>query len=548
MLAQNFQRKDAKSQSRKGKQRRSFFGIFFATLLLCVFALNSSSCSSNPVDLRTLVPAESLVYLETADLAAALQPMVGSDAFKKAAASQADLSAVKGVSVAIAVTGFETSEERLTEDDSVGRVQPKFVAIADTKSWNSTAVAFAERGLGGFVADVYRTEPTLEKSQKHGGTYFKWTAKDGRKAFALVIDSLIYFSNEETSIDKCVAVKRGEAESIAKAGKLPTRVPNSLASGYISTDGVAQIAALAGLSLASQSSDDEEVQSAVAGLLPQLIRGTVTDIAWNASQSSLGYEDKLLFGVNSETGPVLAEVFAPAGNNYDALFQYAWNKAPAITLYSLEKPNVAWRGLLLTARSKVDAFGSQMIGEFSNAFAEPYGISDAELFLSGVGPNIVTLRTDPEGEKVALLAVVTNAEAVRRSLLKDLKPDKPNSDALGLDVLRDEDTMAVFAGNIIVIGDPDAVDACVRSKSGGTNLAAAPSLASQFRPGSSAVTLSTETEQAAAVADLLAEKNSDAKVPTIAITETRFARTAIERRTASELGLIGWLVEKISAE
>lgn len=474
--------------------------------------------------------------------------MVASNAFKQAAKTDPDLSMLKGVSVAIAVTGFETSEERLTGDDSVGRVQPRFVAIADTKAWNSTAVAFAERGLGSFVADVYRTEPTLEKTEKHGGKYFKWSAKDGRKAFALVIDSLVFFSNDETGIDKCVAVKRGEADSIAKSGKLPQRVPNSLASGYISTDGVAQIAALAGMSFASQSSDDEEVQSAVAGLLPQLIRGTVTDIAWNASQSQQGYEDTLLFGVNAETGPVLAEVFAPTANVNADLFQYAWNKAPAITLYNLEKPNVAWRGLLLTARSKVDAFGSQMIGEFSNAFAEPYGIADAELFLFGVGPNIVTLRTDAEGEKVALIAVVNNAEAVRRSLLKDFKPDKPASDVLGFEVFKDEETMAVFAGNIIVIGDPEAVDACIKSRAGGTNLAAAPALASQFRPGSSAVTLSTETDQAAAVADLLSEKNTESKVATIAATETRFTRTAIERRTTSDLGLIGWLVEKISAE
>jgi hypothetical protein len=474
--------------------------------------------------------------------------MVASNAFKQAAKTNPDLSALKGVSVAIAVTGFETSEERLTEDDSVGRVQPRFVAIADTKSWHSTAVAFAEKGLGGFVADVYRTEPTLEKTEKHGGRYFKWSAKDGRKAFALVIDSLIFFGNDESAIDKCIAVQRGEVDSIAKAGKLPTRVPGSLASGYISTEGVAQIAALAGMSFASQSSDDEEVQSAVAGLLPQLIRGTVTDIAWNASQSQPGYEDKLSFGVNAETGPVLTEVFAPGGGDHDALFQYAWSKAPAITLYSLDKPNVAWRGLLLTARSKVDAFGSQVIGEFSNAFAEPYGISDAELFLSGVGPKIVTLRTDAEGEKVVLIAVVNNAESVRRSLLKDLKPDKSTYDALGFEVLKDEETMAVFAGNLIIIGDPEAVDACIKSKAAGTNLIASPSLASQFRPGNSAVTLSTESDQAAAVADLLSEKNEGVKAATLAVAETRFTRTAIERRTISEFGLIGWLVEKISAD
>ncbi len=520
--------------------------VWFGLLFLAVSFL--TSCTSQSVDLRTLVPSETLVYLETNDLAAALQPMANSEAFKKAAASQPDLSSVKGVAVAIAVTGFETSEQKLTDEDSVGRIQPKFVAVADTKAWNSTAVAFAEKGLGSFVADVYRTEPTLEKLPKHGGTYLKWSAKDGRKAFALVIESVIYFSNDESAIDKCVAVRRGESDSMARSGKLPLRVPGSLASGYITPDGVAQIAALAGMSFASQSSDDEEVQSAVAGILPQLIRGTVTDIAWNASQSQQGYEDKLVFGANAETGPVLAEVFAASQKVDDALFQYAWGKAPSITLYDLAKPNVAWRGLLLTSQSKVDAFGSRVIGEFSNAFAEPYGVSDAELFLFGVGPNVLTVRTDAEGEKAALIAVVTNADAVRRSLLKELKADKAASDAFGFEVLMDEDAMAVFAGNIIITGDPDAVEACIRSKAAGTSLAASPSLVSQFRSGAPAITLSTESDQAAAVADLLSEKNTDPKANTISITETRFTRTAIERRTTSDLGMIGWLVEKISAE
>lgn len=503
-----------------------------------------SSCATQPVDLRTLVPAETLVYLETNDLAAALQPMIGSEAYKKAAASQPDLASVKGVAVAVAVTGFETSEQRLTEDDSIGQIQPKFVAVADTKAWNSTAVAFAEKGLGSFVADVYRTEPALEKLQKHGGTYLKWSAKDGRKAFALVIESVIYFSNDESAIDKSVAVRRGEADSIAKSGKLPQRVANSLASGYVTPDGVAQIAGLAGMSFASQSSDDEEVQSAVAGILPQLIRGTVTDIVWNASQSQQGYEDKVTFSVNTETAQVLSEVFAPTANINIDLFGYTWGKAPSITLYNLEKPNVAWRGLVLTARSKVDSFGSKVIGEFSNAFAEPYGIADAELFLSGVGPTIVSLRSDEEGDKPALLATITNPEAIRRSLSKDLKP-VPNS---AFETLKDEDSTAVFVGNILIVGDHEAVDACLRSKAAGTSLAASPSLVGLFRPNSSAVTLTTENAQAAAVADLLSEKNETVKANTLSLTETRFTRAAIERRTTSDLGLIGWLVEKISAE
>ena len=52
-------------------------------MLICVNPLLLSSCSSKPSDLRTLVPAETLVYLETNDLAAALQPIVDSKPFRQ---------------------------------------------------------------------------------------------------------------------------------------------------------------------------------------------------------------------------------------------------------------------------------------------------------------------------------------------------------------------------------------------------------------------------------------------------------------------------------
>ena len=420
------------------------------------------------------------------------------------------------------------------------------MAVADTHAWNWQAVAFADKKLGSFVTDVYNSEPAVEKTEKLGGKYFAWTAKDGRKAFALVIDSLIYFGNDATAIEKCVAVKKGEDASLA-AAKLPSRVPDSLAEGYVSDQGVAQIAALAGLSFASQASDDEEVQSAVVGILPLLIRGTISDISWAAIRSRQGYEDKYTFGGTPNSASVLTETLAPTSQVNTELFQFVPNKSPTVTLYNLDKPNIAWRGMLLTARSKVDAFGAKIIGEFSNAFAEPYGISDAELFLSGVGSNIISIRTDAEGDQPALIATVTNAEPVRRSLSKDLKPDKAASDAFGFEVLKDEDSMAVFAGSTIITGDSDAVTACLQAKSGGTNLG--PATVQLFRPGNSAASLSFENELALQIADLLSERTSDAKpANSVSITETRFTKIGTERRTVSDFGLIGSIIAQLAAD
>lgn len=262
--------------------------------------------------MRSLVPAETLVYLETNDLAAALQPIVDSKPFAEAAKSKPDVSALKGVQLAVAVTGFETSEEKLNDEQSVGRIQPRFVAIADTRAWNYQAVAFAEQKIGSFVEDVYNSEPALEKSDKHGGKYFVWTAPDGRRAFALVIDSLIYFGNDESSLDKALTVRRGEADSILQTNKIQPADPKTLAFGYISTDGVAQIAALIGVKFASESKEDSELQTAIVDVLPQLIRNSITDVTWTVARSEQGVEDKFVVEIppsrTDKSDEILSEI------------------------------------------------------------------------------------------------------------------------------------------------------------------------------------------------------------------------------------------------
>src|SRR5882757_7244485 len=97
------------------KKGTTAFWLLFS-LCLCVSAVNLS-CGSKPTDMRSLAPAETLVYLETNDLAAALQPIVDSKPFNEVAKSKPDFSALKGVQLAVAVTGFETSEEKLTDEN-----------------------------------------------------------------------------------------------------------------------------------------------------------------------------------------------------------------------------------------------------------------------------------------------------------------------------------------------------------------------------------------------------------------------------------------------
>lgn len=276
MVAHKFRRKAAKPQ-----------GFVLASLLLCIFALGFllNSCGSKPTDLRTLVPADTLVYLETNDLGAALLPVA------HGGETNFDVSSLSGVQLAISVTGIQTNEQKLNDEHSNAQIKPTFVAVADTHAWHFQAVRFAEEKLGAFVEKVYGSKPTLEEPEHPGGGRdIIWSAADGRKAYAFVVDSVVYFSNDRESLDKALAVRNGTS-NLASTGKVQASPPDAVALGYASTQGIAQIADLAALKVATSAGDDPRVQSAVAAVLPQLIREMITDVVWTEKKVDNGVAD-----------------------------------------------------------------------------------------------------------------------------------------------------------------------------------------------------------------------------------------------------------------
>lgn len=525
--------------------------LFF--LSLCVSAV-SFSCGSKPTDLRALVPADSLIYLETNDLAAAIGPIVENEAFS-GLNGRPDISALKGIQLAVAVSGFSLSEEKVTGEHSVARVQPTFVAIADTHAWNWQAVAFAEQKIGEFVMDIYRSDVTQDRADKHGGQYFTWTAADGRRAHALVIGSLVYFGNDEAALERCLSVSRGEIESIANGGKVTQIQASALASGYVSSDGVAQIASIVALMSANEMGDAAEVQSVIAAILPQILRGTVSEVRWTAARPEAPIEAGRLEDRYSITSPeeiarVFAETLAPSGNRDRTLFDSIPNDILVATHYDLAKPNIAWRGLLLTSQTLIDGPAGTLVAPFSSTFAEPYGVRDPELYLSGVGPSILTGNIDPTADKPFVIASMVIPPNVKASLDPELKPDKPLSDEFGFEVMKnaDGDLAAAFFDGKVLSGSLDAVVACLRARAAGTVLSKSAAVVDLAVTGATATSLQVDRDIGPAIAAVLfGSEAGQVKAGSVYNIETRFSRTGIERRTVSDFGLIGWIISQFGS-
>lgn len=522
--------------------------IFEAPLNLSVFIcvhlwiIFLSSCSSPPTDLRAFVPNDTLVYLETSDLGKTLNALTESKAFQEAAKKTPDFSALGGMQVAVAVTGFEASENQVTAENSVLNFKPRFVAIADTHTWNRYTLQFTEERLGEFVNETYGGEVTLDASDKNGGKLFVWTAKDNRKVFAFVAGSRIFFSNDETALEKSLTVFRGEADSLIKnesLAKMRETAKNAFAFGYISTDGIAQISNLAGVSTAMDATDDDEGRSFIARVLPQVLRNSVKEVFWTATKTEAGIEDKYSVSLTTETASVVKETLVPATQNQSNLAGFLPSDVFSATRYNLQNPQIAWRSLLLVAGKNTDAMSAKILIAFSGSLLEPYGIADAETFLSAVDSEIWTATFDAEGDKSVAVVGIKDAEQLKKSIAEiNFKVAGESRENAEVWKSADGANAAAFVENKLILGEVESVLKCLQARQNGQNFTKNAAWKKISETGAVAVTYGKDSTDK--TIDVLSEKKAEnLQMLTVFTTETRFNASGIERKTVSPFGLIG---------
>jgi hypothetical protein len=524
--------------------------LYRVRLILPILFVAFTSCSTKPVDPRSVMPADALVYLETKGLGQTIGAITESDKYQAAAKTKPDLYYLNDIELAIAVTGFETSQQAVTEESSILRLQPRFVAAAETRLWNFQAIKFTEEKLGSFINDLYGGEVLLETSDKHGGKYFVWTSEDGRKAYGLVIGSLIYFGNDQSALEKCLAVQRGEAESISKNSKVTDG--ERIGFGYISPDGIAQISNLAGIALAKQAGEDAQVQSFVARVLPELLRNSVREMTWTATKGVDGIVDRYDIGTTPETSTIFSETITPGQGKAEVILPFLHHEYESVTRYSLSDARIAWRSLLLTAQKATDTMSGNLILAFSESLFEPYGVDNSELFLSSVGPQIITARYDGESEKQVVIGEVKDLESLKRSVAAELAVNDPAKRISDADVWRsdDGDIALVLVDGKVILGDAESALKCLESyRKDSTQQKIQESLTGLSASNSVAVTTGFDTEIAGYIADVISErKHPKENIRTAYITETRINRRGIERITVSDFGLIGTIIAQFAPE
>lgn len=519
-------------------------------LLITFFALSLASCRTAPTDMRTLAPAESLIYLETQDLGAMLESLTENEHFSKNAKTQPDFSVLENAQTAIVITGFESSAKQVTDEAAILNFKPQFVLIADTHSWERTNLSLVENQVGRFISKVYGDNAKLEKSEKSGVNFFVWTAEDNRKVYAAVSGNLIYVGNNEAAIDKCLAVKRGEAENLMKNESLAQARERGgdgkLAFGYISPEGITQIADLVGVSVAAEAAKEDSAKSFIAKILPPLLQKTVREASWTARKTEQGIEDKIYIKPDGQISDVWKETLVPNADNRLKFVEYIPIKVDSLTIYNLRNPQIAWRSVLLTLANKLENLDGKVWLAASGSFFAPFGIADAESFLSAVNPNIVTVRLNSENSEPLAIVEVKDEAKLKTSLFKEFNfnsaPEKIGAALIWKSA--DGEQSAAFIDGKVILGNRNDILICLKVKENGANLTENQQLRSLLQTNALSVTTARDAETTSKIINVLGNGNKNGGSMSFYTTETRFNSYGIERRTVSDFGLIGTLVSQ----
>lgn len=532
-----------------------FARLVFLIGLVCMVG---SSCRSTTVDLRKLAPKDTLIYLEANDLGKVLSALTESEAFKANSETASEFSAANGFQIAIAVTGFETSEKQVTEQQSILNFKPKFVAIAETHAWSWQIDPLINGTFNNFFRKIYGEDVRMEVATKNGLNWYTWVALDERKTYAVVSGSQIFLGNDEESIKKCLSAKRGESESLRENARLVAEYEKgqgSLAFGFIGNEGVKKIADLAGVTAAVGQSEDENVRSLISQILPQILKNTTKEITWVAKKTSKGIEDKLFIRTEKEVSNIFSETIVAASGSDSSLHDFLPPEAISVTRYSLKSPQIAYRSVLLVAAKSTDPLSGKLIAAFSNSLLEPYGIENAEEFLSAVGSNIVTAGLDVEGENAIAIMKTQNREVLIGSLSKEIdvaaKPGK-NGDA---EIWRSKDgkLTVAFIREFVVLGNSESVSKGLaiykRRKispiEADKDFTKSPPFSLIATSDAAASTLYSDSGRIGKMVNVLGKPKSGSVIEmSQVIVETKFEKTGIVRRYLSDFGFIGTLIEQ----
>jgi hypothetical protein len=520
-----------------------------AMVFLGLLLLATGACSTNPTDLSTLAPSETLIFLESNDLGSALGAVTGSSQFRSAVELPPDFSSIAGLRIGVFVTGFDVGEDSVSDESAELRLRPRFVAVAESPSWFWNPNSFVDGPLANFVATSYGKDFKTESFDERDGEVRVWTSGDGRSSFVAVRDALVLFSNDRDALIAVLATRQGERNNLSGNSALRRlRREGSLAIGYIPQAGVAQLSNFVGISAALSTTDDEDGRSFIARIVPDLIRANVKEVLWSAKASDAGLSDRYEVVLSESVAEQMSVAAQTVTRESAELTSLIPSSAQTVTRYELGSPSVAWYALLENLSLSTDVLNGTLLSRAADGLLAPYGVILAGSLIDGVTSPVFTFALDDSGEDVVALLKVRDIEMVRSVVAIDFMKSAEAVDGFSLWASDDDEFGYAQKGDVVVLGDLDSVRRVLASSRSGELLAKSPEFARFAKAKGASVSLGRDSESIEQVAKALSLKMKTGNVAVSSyIVSTEFTPRGVIRSTSSACGLLGSIISQFSA-
>src|SRR5829696_5151416 len=350
--------------------------------------------------------------------------------------------------VALVVVDLSTSEE----NDTL-KVRPEVALIAETHTskWRTKpAVADAVKKLANFA---YGASMCSERSAD--ADYIECSVAGGeRKIVGAVDGTLVVIGNSDNAVRSCLDVRRGVRPSIGTDPELlkvrsNVTSDNAISFGYISPSNSAKLFSWAAPLLLRQAPVNQQLEQLLAVSAGKVLRG----VAWTATQSPQGIEDRFLFSLEPGVVSRLQPAFETAERD-----ENFWKLVPegfqSLTIYRNKAPAAAWNSLDSAVSYKLDAVPAVLFGSLLKSSLSVYGIDNPKEVLPALSPPLLTLKPSEGAEGSILVARVSDQERIRRSLTQEVfKGDKGEILAgLASNPDPEKEFAAVFADGYVLLG------------------------------------------------------------------------------------------------
>ena len=535
------------------------------------------------VDMTAYAPADAIVYAEADSLPAIIDAFTSTDAWRELAPAAgvaarpgwtgwlpaflsftglgpSDAVVLSRAQVAVAVLGFQAAEE----SDTTLKFTPRAALVAETHTSEWRVRAAVEKLVGDFARRSLGAPP-VERKEVDGVPFYLWAEAAGarRKIVAAVDGSVAVVGNDEAAVRACLDVRRGARPSLSgdeqlKEMRVKLGGGGALAFGYAPRGSVAKTVEVFAPAFVGGVSEEPQVQSLLATLVPRVFNQTLGSVGWSARVAGGGVEDLYFVSLAGGMTERLQGPLAAAEHTYDAAAVLPADTFQ-VTFYDFRNAEEAYRGAGATLSSQVDAASAILVTRGLKELLKPYGIENPREFLRACGTQLATARLALSSEGKVLVASVRDRAALREQALAHLGRGSKAESVGDVEVLVSDDPelgAAAFAGGHLLMGSEEDVRGCVaalgegRTLRDGALLKAAPPEPSEG--GAFARTFTDDRDAARTVLSRFA-RGGDAGALERALTrrgysvsETRLAEGGFEKRTRSAFGLFGEIYTRLA--